>query len=251
MFLCNMDDEGIVILPTHRGIHSVPGFSAEEFAARVGSLVPLDTRQGRPRTRRGRSRRRDGKGRRSPGAPAPAGLRRLVPRPGGSAREPVPLPARLRTLDVVILHGFLSNGSWGSPRTRSRRGGSSGTTRKPGKPPPSWGGELQAAFFLNPVTMEEFRDVSLSGHVLPQKTTFFYPKILTGLLISPCGEMTRCRDRGGAIPPLRVRQPEKGYRFSIDSVLLADFARRCGRSVLDLGTGSGVVLLLLARRCDA
>jgi uncharacterized protein (DUF1015 family) len=44
-------------------------------------------------------------------------------------------------------------------------------------------GAIQAAFFLNPVTVQEFRDVSLSGHVLPQKTTFFYPKILTGLLI--------------------------------------------------------------------
>lgn len=59
--------------------------------------------------------------------------------------------------------------------------------------------------------------------------------------------MTRCRDRGGAIPPLRVRQPEKGYRFSIDSVLLADFAADyCGERALDLGTGSGVILLLLA-----
>ncbi|HSL91897.1 MAG TPA: hypothetical protein VK863_04540, partial [Candidatus Limnocylindrales bacterium] len=44
-------------------------------------------------------------------------------------------------------------------------------------------GAIQACFFLNPVTVEEFRSVSLSGHVLPQKTTFFYPKILTGLLI--------------------------------------------------------------------
>src|SRR3990170_2652927 len=62
--------------------------------------------------------------------------------------------------------------------------------------------------------------------------------------------MNRCRDREGTISPIRIRQPEKGYRFSIDSVLLADFAAQyCGRSVLDLGTGSGVVLLLLAGRC--
>jgi tRNA1(Val) A37 N6-methylase TrmN6 len=45
-----------------------------------------------------------------------------------------------------------------------------------------------------------------------------------------------------------VRQPARGYRFSVDAVLLADFAAAdCGRTALDLGTGSGIVLLLLAR----
>lgn len=51
-----------------------------------------------------------------------------------------------------------------------------------------------------------------------------------------------------AFASLVVRQPRRGYRFSIDSVLLADFAAPlCGESAMDLGTGSGVVLLLLAR----
>jgi tRNA1(Val) A37 N6-methylase TrmN6 len=50
------------------------------------------------------------------------------------------------------------------------------------------------------------------------------------------------------VPRLSVRQPARGYRFSIDAVLLADFAAAVrGRTVLDLGTGSGIVLLLLAR----
>ena len=49
-----------------------------------------------------------------------------------------------------------------------------------------------------------------------------------------------------------LAQPRRGYRFNIDSVLLADFTRRIVSSpvedlVVDLGAGCGVVGLLLAR----
>jgi tRNA1Val (adenine37-N6)-methyltransferase len=49
-------------------------------------------------------------------------------------------------------------------------------------------------------------------------------------------------------PRLILRQPERGYRFSIDSVILAGFAAPfCRGRVLDLGTGCGILLLLLSR----
>ncbi|QXE85912.1 methyltransferase [Geomonas nitrogeniifigens] len=47
---------------------------------------------------------------------------------------------------------------------------------------------------------------------------------------------------------LRIIQPRHGYRFSVDPLLLADFAGvRNGESCVDLGTGCGVIALLLAR----
>jgi tRNA1Val (adenine37-N6)-methyltransferase len=50
---------------------------------------------------------------------------------------------------------------------------------------------------------------------------------------------------------LNLYQYKKGYRFSIDTLLLAAFAReRLRGSVADLGTGSGVLPILLARAHD-
>ena len=47
---------------------------------------------------------------------------------------------------------------------------------------------------------------------------------------------------------LRIIQPRHGYRFSVDPLLLADFAGvRRGERCVDLGTGCGVIALLLAR----
>ena len=46
-----------------------------------------------------------------------------------------------------------------------------------------------------------------------------------------------------------LSQPQRGYRYSLDPFLLADFcAPRRGERILDLGAGVGVVGLLLARR---
>ena len=45
-------------------------------------------------------------------------------------------------------------------------------------------GEVQAAFFMNPVTREQLKKVTKAGERMPQKSTYFYPKVFTGLTIN-------------------------------------------------------------------
>ena len=43
-------------------------------------------------------------------------------------------------------------------------------------------GHYQAAFFLNPTSVEQVQRVAMLGERMPQKSTDFYPKLLTGLV---------------------------------------------------------------------
>jgi uncharacterized protein (DUF1015 family) len=42
-------------------------------------------------------------------------------------------------------------------------------------------GKADVAFLIKPVTLEQMKDVSLNLEVMPQKSTDFYPKLLSGL----------------------------------------------------------------------
>jgi uncharacterized protein (DUF1015 family) len=44
-------------------------------------------------------------------------------------------------------------------------------------------GEAQIAFLMNPARMEQVRDIAFAGEVMPQKSTDFFPKMLSGLTI--------------------------------------------------------------------
>ncbi len=43
---------------------------------------------------------------------------------------------------------------------------------------------LALTFFLNPVKMEQIIAVALNGNKMPAKSTYFYPKVLSGLVIN-------------------------------------------------------------------
>ena len=45
-------------------------------------------------------------------------------------------------------------------------------------------GKAQCAFILNPTRVTEIRDVAAAGEKRPQKSTYFYPKLITGLVMN-------------------------------------------------------------------
>ena len=46
-------------------------------------------------------------------------------------------------------------------------------------------GEADAAFFLRPTPVEQVRAVADAGETMPPKSTFFFPKLLTGIAFNP------------------------------------------------------------------
>ena len=188
MFLCNMDDEGIVILPTHRGIHSVAGFSADGLLSKVRAHLPVESRDGSPEDA---MRAVEEAGRKGKAIAWSAGGNRyhvasFPDLPAFCDKFLRKFPPQLRPLDVVLLHGFILEQLLGISPEAVTAGQCVKYYKDPSKATADLAsGAIQAAFFMNAVTIPEFRGVSLSGHVLPQKSTFFYPKIGTGLLIFP------------------------------------------------------------------
>jgi uncharacterized protein (DUF1015 family) len=48
-------------------------------------------------------------------------------------------------------------------------------------------GEAQLLLVMNPTRMEQVRDCTAAGEKMPQKSTDFYPKVISGLVMMPIG----------------------------------------------------------------
>jgi uncharacterized protein (DUF1015 family) len=46
-------------------------------------------------------------------------------------------------------------------------------------------GDYQAAFLLRPTPIDQVREVAAAGETMPPKSTYFFPKLLTGLVFNP------------------------------------------------------------------
>ena len=166
MFLSNISDGGLTVLPTHRLFKlkdspelDIPQAMGEHFETRelpAGADIPAAI-----------------KGMKNAFGIYAEGKSYIASYDGMDLGDFHP---SLRELDVVILHEFVlgkklhaSELAYEMDPARARELVDAG----------SW----DAAFFLNPTSVNEVMEVALSGQRMPPKSTYFYPKIMTGFVM--------------------------------------------------------------------
>jgi uncharacterized protein (DUF1015 family) len=165
MFLAATADEGLTILPTHRLVKDLPEDIMELLSAHFSiERVNVGVIAGRIAGRRhvlGLYRGVGGEG-------------YILDYKGGDLSG---IPPALADLDVSILHELVlgrllheSDIAYEMDVSRCLQ-----LVRE---------GKYAAAFFLNPTRVEDVERVALSSLRMPPKSTYFYPKLLTGLVLN-------------------------------------------------------------------
>jgi len=97
-----------------------------------------------------------------------------------------PMSAAVRRLDLAILHTAILDDRLGIDAAAIATGGALAyTRRKPEAIRAVASGEAKAAILVRPTRLEQLAAVASAGEVMPQKSTYFYPKLLTGLVFYP------------------------------------------------------------------
>jgi uncharacterized protein (DUF1015 family) len=184
MTFIRMESPGLVILPTHRIIQGLPGFDRErmlEEAKRFFDVRRIDQRT----EKRSATTLLEEAGQRGTAFVAVTRqgpyLMRAKKRALNDALSN--LSSRQRELDVVQLHKVLIERILGISE-EAVRNQTHVKYERDAFEAISWVRQgANVAFLMNPARIEQVRDIAFAGEVLPQKSTDFYPKLLSGLTI--------------------------------------------------------------------
>lgn len=175
MALSSMSDPGLVLLPTHRII----GHLEQSRAGMLNALEPYFHIEGVHSSGlmdRVSSAKGTAFGLALPGGDGhvltPRSVETLHEMTAGVGSE------ALKALDVTILHEVIFEKILGVQGTETLT-----YTRDPYEAIASVDEGSAAAFLMNPPTVEDMRKIANGGELMPQKSTYYFPKILSGLVL--------------------------------------------------------------------
>ena len=190
MTLFNTAGKGLTILPTHRIVANVPNFSMEGFHAALSDAFDVTSfafGSNAERTRvfaQFRSELARGQSKRAVGAYAGGGAFYIFVLKNSAnldALLPGVSPAQ-RQLDVVLLHRLILERGLKITQDAVKSEKNITYEREMDAAIAEVdSGRAQICFLLNPVSVETVAEMAMGGEVLPQKSTDFFPKLMSGM----------------------------------------------------------------------
>lgn len=187
MYLCSSSAPGLTVLPAHRVLAPPPGFSLEEFERRaqdyfrVRHFAPGEETSFLAALHANGDSARNSLGLFVGGA---AGFRLLTLKDevmAGPAGEGLAEP--LRHLDVVVFGRVILQRLLGLPGDEDE--GLIQYVSETAKAIEAAAATNRLAFLLNPTRVEQVQEVARHALTMPRKSTYFYPKVMSGLTIHP------------------------------------------------------------------
>ncbi|MFT4580149.1 MAG: hypothetical protein ACI9UO_003004 [Nitrospinales bacterium] len=193
MFLTNMDSDSMSIFPIHRVVKSPTPFDLAKFLERVSEyfdVIPWSTEVSGPEIKS----RLQEFGKDQITFCAYMGKDQTYTLIAHDPKNILPLldknePKDLQVLDVMQLHAIIFREVLGID-TRDTDGQQYVSYKVNSEEAMAMVdvGDYDVAFFINPTQIDEVRRLAGMGIRLPQKATFFYPKLLSGLVINKFGK---------------------------------------------------------------
>jgi uncharacterized protein (DUF1015 family) len=179
MALSSMSDPGLVLLPTHRMLRGLP-FGRQQTLTLLGELFDIEEHHSRSVVDLIAKHHRGGK--RAFGLVFPGGLGYVLTPKDDAAllqRNAYEGSDDLKSLDVTILHSVILEDLLGIKGldTVSYTRDASEAVRFADQ------GDVDAVFLMNPPSVDDMKRIALGGEKMPQKSTYYYPKLASGLVI--------------------------------------------------------------------
>lgn len=179
-YLSNIHDEGLLILPIHRLVHGLESFDPQAFIASLDRAFTVWALPGR-----GALDEFLATGGEQPcyGIVLPKMVLGVSLDAKPSELLAASVPEALQSLDVVVLHDLVFGQMLGiKPEAVERESNITYANQMDEVFEAVASGRAQAGFVLRPTGAEQVMSVSQAGEAMPQKSTWFYPKVMTGMV---------------------------------------------------------------------
>lgn len=179
-YLANIYDEGLLIFPLHRMVHSLHGFDPGVFMERLGVNFSIYQLYDRAEVNAWLDAHASDH---AFGVVTSRGIFGISLKGSPEVMLNGSVPVALQQLDVVVLHELVLHRMLGISPEAMREQANLVYTEHDHEVFEAVGrGDIQVGFIVKPTTVRQVMDIAAAGEVMPQKSTFFYPKIMTGLL---------------------------------------------------------------------